>query len=232
MSDHGARLSSADELQTRAARLRRAVNASRALLNEQNFRVEALHRELSILRERADCAAKEAVSDSAQVGAAPFAAELVGRPRRAWGLAASGVAALALAAGVLSREPAAVPADPAPSRVAAPAPLPALPAFASARSDEPLPTDDDEAEQALLLAAAWRDPQDGQTLDERLGTPVDLPGAPPAWNAERTGARSYLVRRRGPGGEVDELMVDLGLGSVAPCAATRRRPTPALVTRR
>lgn len=231
MNETAADLASAGQLQARASDLRRAVNVSRARLDEQNRRAQELRRELDVLRERAARAAKEAVSDSARVGAASLPARRRDRARGIWGFAALGLAAACLAAVAPAREPAPASTT-AVERGPGAAPLPALPAFAPMRSDRSLPTDDDEAAQALLLAAGWRDPEDGQTLDERLGPPVDLPGAPPAWNAERTGARSYLVRRRGPGGEVDELTVDLGLGSVAPCAATRRRPTPALVTRR
>ncbi|NNN04328.1 MAG: hypothetical protein HKL90_00360 [Elusimicrobia bacterium] len=234
MSEHRAASASADELQNRAAFLRRAVNASRARLDEQNRRAEALRRELADLRRRAACAAKEAVSDSARVGAAPLAAESRGRACSVWGFTALGLGAFVLAALAAARKPAAAPPEPPASAEisSAAAPLPALPVLATTRSDEFLPTDDDEAAQALLLAARWQAPEDGQTLDERLGPPVDLPGAPPAWSAERTGARSYVVRRRGPAGEVDELRVDLALGSVEPSPGTRRRLSPPLVTRR
>lgn len=227
-------LASADEFQQRAATLRRAVNASRARLGEQNLRAEVLRRELAALRERAACAVTEAVSDSARVGAAPLTAEVGGRGRAVCGLAAFSLGAFTLAALAFGRPPAAAPATeaaPVDTSLAAAA-LPALPVLSWTRPDESIPTDDDEGAQALLLAAAWRDPEDGQTLDERLGAPVDLPGAPPAWNAERTGARSYLVRRRGPAGEIDELAVDLALGSVEPSVVTRRRRNPALVSRR
>jgi hypothetical protein len=221
----------------RATDLRRAVNASRARLSEQRLLAERLSAELEALRARATevrpaaaaPAAKEAVSDSARVGAASFATERRPRARYAVPLAAP-VAALTLFVAFQQFAPAAAPAPEPPARVARPAPArPPLPPLslpaATVRADEEV----DGAQRALLLAGGWREPDDGRTLDERFGPAVDLPGAAPAWDAERTGERTYAVTRRAPSGDVYEFEVDVALDRVAPAPETRRRLSPLYV---
>jgi hypothetical protein len=197
----------------RAVELRRAVNSSRARLLEQRRQAEALIAELDALRADADArstALEEAVSDSARGGAASPAADKSGRARLAVFFAAPQLSV-----------PSPQAASPAPMR-AMPA-RPPLPAFTPvpARAED----EGDGAQQALLLASAWRDPRDGRTLDERLGDPVDLPGAAAAWDAERTGEKTYLVTRHSPDGETDELNVDLETNRVSSAGSTWR-PAP------
>jgi hypothetical protein len=167
-------------------------------------------------------AAEEAVSDSARVGAASSAA---GRALLILALAASGgFAAGRRLADVL------LPPPPAPSSTRPrPAPRrPPLPAMDAAFSAPRVPADEEGAQKALLLAGDWRGREDGRTIDERLGVPVDLPGAAPTWSADRTGENTYLVTRRGPDGEEYVFEVDLDQNRAAPDRETRLRLSPQL----
>jgi hypothetical protein len=168
-------------------------------------------------------AAEEAVSDSARVGAASCAA---GRALLILALAASGGFATGrrLADVLLPPTPPESPATrprPAPRR-------PPLPAWDAALDAPRIPADDERAQKALLLAGDWRGRDDGLSVDERLGIPVDLPGTAPAWSAERLGESTYLVTRRGRDGEDYVFEVDLDLNRAAPDRTTRLRLSPQL----
>jgi len=216
----------------RATDLRRAVNASRVRLDEQRREAERLRAELAELLKRAAeapaprmaaPAAAKTVSDSARVGAVSGAA---GRRRTA--SLALPIAALALfiagqQAGLALQRPA--PTDPAPAP--AEPTRPPLPPLEAALATTGATAADEGAEKALLLAAAWREPQDGLTLDERFGPAVDLPGVAATWEAERTDERSYRVTRRAPNGDEYAFDVDLSLGRVVP--ETRLGPSPQYV---
>ncbi len=209
----------------RTAELRRAVNATRARLEQQRLAAAALRDELAVLR-------RLARERAASAPRTPRARRAGARARHA-----AAVAALALAAVIVGRfpaPPAVAKAPPAPAvRVRPPAlPRPGPEPALAAPAGEPRSDDGgDDAARALLLAQRWRAP-DGLSLDERFGDPSDPPGAPKTWRTERVGERRYAVIRREPSGAEDEIVVDLELGRVQPAGRTRRRLSGYLLSRR
>jgi hypothetical protein len=138
-------------------------------------------------------------------------------------------AAILLAAMVVQRMPsgsaapraALVPTRSEAASVAAPAPAPLA------------ATEDDRTDEALLLVHEYRLPGDERPLGERLDSGSNPPGSRPAWTAERTGERTYLVRYQAsdaaPGYEFE---VDLGARRVDPTPATAELIAPRLASNR
>lgn len=166
--------------------------------------------------------AKEAAADSAP-SAAPFGTDYGPLARRA-----APYAAIAVFAVALQMRPAPAPAAGLPLSAAdhaVPKPVPGSVAAA--------PAEDDGASEALLLVHEWRLPGDERTVAERLDDGVQLPGAEPAWDAERTGDRVYRVSYRPPAGEPTyDFDVDLDSRRVDPTPETADLIAPRLTARR
>lgn len=167
---------------------------------------------------------KEAAADSAPA-AAPFRADFGPFARRAAPYAA--IVAFAIA---FELKPAPRPSAGLPLAAAdAAAPQPA----ADAARPAPLAFADDGADEALLLVHEWRVPGDERTIAERLDPGVQLPGAEPAWSAERTGERVYRVSYRPPAGApAYDFDVDLDARRVDPTPDTAELIAPRLTARR
>ncbi len=233
------------DVRDKALGLRESVNAARARMSAQREQLERLRAEVTVLRELAALGAappaasavpsplpryvpapvvKEAAADSAPV-AVPFRTDARSFARQALPYAAIVVFAVAFQLKPAPRPAAGLPLSDA--EAAAPKPL------ASPPSPAPLASEDDGADQALLLVNEWRLPGDERTIVERLDNGVQLPGAEPAWSAERTGERVYRVSYRAPdGAPAYDFDVDLDARRVDPTPGTAELLAPRLTARR
>ncbi|MBI3566104.1 MAG: hypothetical protein HY079_12975 [Elusimicrobia bacterium] len=248
------------QVRDKALGLRESVNSARLRMISQREQLARLRAEVTVLRElaalgaappavssvpsplpvRADAprpalavpvpalpapapVVKEAAADSAPA-AASFRTDFGPFARRAAPYAA--IMAFAVA---FELRPAPRPSGLPLSAADAAAPKPAPDAVRPA----PAVLEDDGADEALLLVHEWRLPGDERTVAERLDDGVQLPGAEPAWSAERTGERVYRVSYRPPAGEpVYDFDVDLDARRVDPTPDTAELIAPRLTARR
>lgn len=240
------------ELRDKALGLRESAHSSRARLLAQREQIERLRAELAALRAlvaeapaaapvrapapsavpaRAASPARavlpvvpEASADSAPAGASGTAGTRGGR------FGALPYAAILAAAAALQFHPFAKPAPGLPLTAAAPVAPKPVPVTASLT---PTLEESDDEGRALLLAHDWVLPGDRETLADRLGPETGLPGARPAWTAERTGERVFRVTfqsdENSPAYEFD---VDLDSRRVDPSPDTVALLEPLLTARR
>lgn len=220
-----------DILRERAEGLRDSAEASRTRLAEREASLARLRTQVAALK--ASLApkavpAKEGVLDSARFTAPSLPRPAVAAPAApkptSWTrfapYAAIAVAALAFDLAGARRPVAAQARDM--SAFARPAVAPVVLREKPAAKGVPVVADEDRSQEAMLLVHEWRLPGDEQTLGERLGGALDLPGGRPAWSVERTAESSYRVTFRA--GERDVPLAfeaDLASRVVWPTAETQ-----------
>lgn len=219
-----------DILRERAEGLRESAEASRARLAEREESLARLRVQVAALKASLapkpapvpvnpaiPVPAKEAALDSARFTTASLPRP--GLPRWAPYAAIAAAALIMDLAG--SRHPAAAHARDLSSLVR-PAVAPVVLREKPAAKGVPVVADEDRSQEAMLLVHEWRLPGDEQTLGERLGGALDLPGGRPAWSVERTAESSYRVTFRA--GERDAPLAfeaDLASRVVWPTAETQ-----------
>lgn len=233
------------DVRDKALGLRESVNAARARMSAQRDQLARLRAEVTVLRELAALGVappavssipsplpsyvpapvvKVAAPDSAPV-AVPFRTDLRPFARQAVPYAAIFIFAVAFQLKPAPRPVVGLSLSDAEPVVPKP--------IASASSLAPLSAEDDGADQALLLVNEWKLPGDERTLVERFDNGVQLPGAQPAWTAERTGDRVYRVSYRSPEGTPSyDFDVDLDARRVDPTPDTAELLAPRLTARR
>ncbi|HAZ07787.1 MAG TPA: hypothetical protein DCZ01_04510 [Elusimicrobia bacterium] len=220
-------------LRDKALGLRETVNGARARFYTQRDKLRRLREELDALRRMTASPAPEAVAvstpvveggalDSARAAATSFPAGAArGRIRLARWAPYAALAVFAVASQLPARRPAAPPANEIPAPV-----LCADPALQ-------ISADDDRGNEAIALLHEWRVPGDDLPIIERLRQPSELPGARPAWTAERTGEKTYRVSFRPTQADPSlEFEVDLDARRVDPSPDTAERLAPRLTARR
>lgn len=239
---------SAELMRERASGLRKPAEEARARLEAREFSLLRLQAELWAMRRAlrgpapavaptailpvlpSPIRAMEAASDSAPATAS---IERIGIPRRRFGFATlapyATIAACALIVDLSgARRPGALPADF--SHLARPAAAAQEPALVRAPG-APVLLDDDRSEEALLLVQQWRLPGAAQSLLDRFGWALDLPGGRPAWTVERTAERGYRVSfRQDPSSPAYDFDADLESGVVFPSAETQELLTPQIAS--
>jgi hypothetical protein len=226
------------DLRDKALNLREAVNSSRARMNAQNERLARLRREISELRQLVEMTesarpapvavsvpiapAAPIVKKVAPVSAAATASFTMGTRANGW-KPVPYIAIFFFAVGMqlnATRRAAHAPAAPV-------APIAPAATVAAAASQ------DDGADEALMLTHDWRLPGDERSLSERLGSDTNPPGTQPEWTADRTGERTYRVSFRPHPDELGyQFDVDLDARRVEPTPETSALIAPRLVTRR
>lgn len=244
-------------LRDKALNLRESVNSTRARLYSQRERVTRLRAEIAALRALSELksAAPAAAPPPSRAFVAPLAAPLaVPAPsplskesdadsapapasfqtddvQRFW--KALPYAAILFLAVAIQNRPAFRLTVPAPFAPAAGAPAAPAGASASSAAAPAAAAEDDRADEALLLVHEFRLPGDETPLSERLSPGSNPPGSRPAWTAERTGEKTYLVRYQAsddaPAYEFD---VDVEARRVDPTPATAELIAPRLASTR
>lgn len=218
-----------DALQDAALNLRESVNSSRARMSAQRDQLARLRAEVAALRSLVDQPVaprpKPVLKEAAPISA-------VGTVSLKTGTRASGARLLPYAA--ILGVAVAFQLRPAPRRAAG-VPVAAA-ASQAAVIAAPLAAPisvDDAADEALLLAHEWRMPGDDRALSDRLDPGVQPPGAPPAWNVERTGDRVYRVTfRADDASPAYDFDVDLAARRVDPTPDTAALMAPTLSAQR
>ena len=212
-------------LRDKALNLREAVNSSRARMNAQNDHMARLRAQIASLREMLEesiltvaagvPAPATPVSKETAAESAPTAVSFQAGARPWRTLPYAAILAVALAIQLRA----------APHRSEEiPSPSAAVPASAV--------SEDDGANEALLLVHEWRLPGDERALSDRLDPGVELPGAKPAWTVERTGELAYRVSfHAGEDAPSYDFDVDLDAHRVDPTPDTAELIAPRLVSR-
>ena len=196
----------AEIMRERAAGLREAAQAASARLVEREEALARLRVQVEMLKASlVPAPASRAVAAPAIRAASlpvPRKEAFVGSartttaslPRTASWRSLAPYAAIVACAVVLELGGVRRPASVAPNLTALAHPAPAVVAnVRPAAKRAPVVTDDDRPQEALLPVHDWKLPGDAQSLGERLGSDLELPGGRPSWSVERTGAHGYRV---------------------------------------
>lgn len=194
------------DLRDKALGLRESVNGTRARLHNQDETLRRLRAELAELKELART--KAPVVPRRHVSVAKLLPYAV-------------LASFAIISQLPERRPESLPAIAAPARLLRAEPAPSI---------DP---DDDRGDEAIALVHEWRVPGDDRPITERLQQVTELPGARPAWTAERTGKTTYRVSFLPLRAETAlEFDVDLDAKRVDPSTATAELLAPHLTAGR
>jgi len=186
----------AEIMRERAEGLREAAQTAKTRLAEREEALARLRVQVASLK--ASLAPAPVVQTAApaavRVAPLPVPEKEPSLPRTAGWKSLAPYAAIVACAVVLELGGSRRPAPVAPNLTALAHPAPAVVANARpAAKGAPVVTDEDRSQEALLLVHEWKLPGDEESLGERLGGELDLPGGRPSWSVERTGALGYRV---------------------------------------